>query len=54
MNDDIRMSFEDAKDCALICVYNRIVFIKELQVSDLMKGDLVENQLILQEEILKL
>tara|TARA_R110000772_G_scaffold33245_3_gene81024 strand:+ start:375 stop:596 length:222 start_codon:yes stop_codon:yes gene_type:complete len=43
-----------SKQCALICVKDKVKFIMELQVSDLMKYDLVEHQIIIQREIEKL
>ena len=39
---------------ALICVEDRIELIKELQISDLMKYDLVEYEIMTQREIDKL
>ena len=42
------------KKLALVCVEDRIKLIKELQVSDLMKYDLVEYEIMTQREIEKL
>ena len=44
----------EAKECALICVKDKVKFIMELQVSDLMKYDLVEYEMRIQIEIEKL
>jgi len=41
------------KQIALLCVEDRIKLIKELQVSDLMKYDLVEYEIMTQREIVK-
>ena len=48
------LAYKSAKQCALICVDDKINFIKELQISDLMKYDLVEYQEEIKQEINKL
>ena len=50
----ISMYSSQIKQCAINCVNDKISFIKELQISDLMKFDLVEEQVLIKEEILKL
>tara|TARA_R110002050_G_scaffold319_7_gene2034 strand:+ start:48 stop:272 length:225 start_codon:yes stop_codon:yes gene_type:complete len=49
-----KLGRETAKQSALICIDDKISFIKELQVNGLMKLDLVEGQLLIKEEIEKL
>ena len=53
--DDMDFSnYDKAKQCALICVDDKIEFIKQLPISDMMKQDLVAEQLLIQQEIEKL
>ena len=47
-------NYQEAKQCLLICVQDKIEFIKELQISDLIKYDLIEYQEEVQQEIEKL
>ena len=42
---------ENAKQCSLICIEEKIELIKSLPISDLMKQDLVENELKVKQKI---
>ena len=46
--------FNDAKQCALILINDKIDYIKSLEISDMMKHDLVAEQMLIKQEIEKL
>lgn len=52
-DENYSMEFPDAVQCALICVDEQIELIKSLDISDMMKQDLVEYQLAVKQEIEK-